>query len=162
MEKFFSKSAFKYLFTQSSILGKYKFPIHSSLRSPTNFIVQPSLWMGPNSSSFFWQRLLLVVRPFPVKSKQNWCHLFLWDLSFYKAEEGIRIVITNTLICFLTNQWHNFYFFKDFFKIYLFMRHTERERGRDTGRGRCRFHARSLMRDSILGLQDQALGWRRC
>ena len=32
-----------------------------------------------------------------------------------------------------------FYFFKDF--IYLFMIVTERERGRDTGRGRSRLHA---------------------
>ena len=44
------------------------------------------------------------------------------------------------------------------------MRHRERERqrqrdrGRDTGRGRSRLHAGNLMRDSILGLQDHALG----
>ena len=38
--------------------------------------------------------------------------------------------------------------------------HTERERGRDTGRGRSRLHAGSPMWDSIPGLQDQALGWR--
>ena len=31
------------------------------------------------------------------------------------------------------------------------MRHKERERGRDTGRGRSRLHAGSLTRDSILG-----------
>ena len=34
----------------------------------------------------------------------------------------------------------------------------ERERGRDTGRGRSRFHTGSPMWDSILGLQDLALG----
>ena len=38
------------------------------------------------------------------------------------------------------------FFFKDF--IYLFMRDTQRERGRDTGRG-------------VQGLQDHALGCRR-
>ena len=38
------------------------------------------------------------------------------------------------------------------------MRDTERERSRDTGRGRSRLHAGSLMWDSIPGLQDQALG----
>ena len=38
------------------------------------------------------------------------------------------------------------------------MRDTERERGRDTGRGRSRLHAGSLTWDSILGLQDQAPG----
>ena len=53
-------------------------------------------------------------------------------------------------------QWGNslslslfFFFFKDF--IYLFMR--DRERGR--------LHVGSLMRDSILGLQDHALGQRQ-
>ena len=40
-------------------------------------------------------------------------------------------------------------------------RERERERGRDTGGGRSRLHARSLMRDSILGLQDCALGQRQ-
>ena len=37
----------------------------------------------------------------------------------------------------------------------------ERERGRDTGRGRSRLHAGSPMRDLILGLQDDALGLRQ-
>ena len=37
----------------------------------------------------------------------------------------------------------------------------ERERGRDTGRGRSRLHAGSLMWDSIPGLQDRALGQRQ-
>ena len=38
------------------------------------------------------------------------------------------------------------------------MRDTERETSRDTGRGGSRLPARSLMRDSILDLQDHALG----
>ena len=38
------------------------------------------------------------------------------------------------------------------------MRDTERERGRDTGRGRNRLQAGSLTRDSIPGLQDQHPG----
>ena len=37
----------------------------------------------------------------------------------------------------------------------------ERERGRDTGGGRSRLHARSLTWDSIPGLQDRALGQRQ-
>ena len=37
-------------------------------------------------------------------------------------------------------------FFKDF--IYLFMRDTQREQGRDRGRGGNRLHAGSLMWDS--------------
>ena len=52
-----------------------------------------------------------------------------------------------------------FYFFKDF--IYLFMKDTERERGRDTGKGRSGLHAGSLMWDMILGLQDLTLGRRQ-
>ena len=52
-----------------------------------------------------------------------------------------------------------FYFiFKDF--IYLFMRDTERERSRDTGRGRSRLHVGSPMWDSIPGPQDHTLGLR--
>ena len=51
--------------------------------------------------------------------------------------------------------------FQDF--IYLFMRDRERKRGRDIdiGRGRSRLHAGSLMWDSILELQDHALGRRQ-
>ena len=41
------------------------------------------------------------------------------------------------------------------------MRDTERQSGRDTGRGRSRLPVGSLMWDSILGLQDHALGWRQ-
>ena len=37
----------------------------------------------------------------------------------------------------------------------------ERKRGRDTSRGRGKLHAGSLMWDSILGLQDHALGQRQ-
>ena len=48
-----------------------------------------------------------------------------------------------------------------FFKIYSFMKEREREGGRDTGRGRSRLHAGSLMWDSIPGLQDYALGQRQ-
>ena len=46
-----------------------------------------------------------------------------------------------------------------FVRFYLFiMRDTERSR--DTGRGRNRLHAWSLMWDLIPGLQDYALGRR--
>ena len=41
------------------------------------------------------------------------------------------------------------------------MRDTQRERGRDTGRGRSRFHSESLTWDLIQGLQDHTLGWRQ-
>ena len=48
-----------------------------------------------------------------------------------------------------------------FLRCYLFIHKRHTERSRDTGRGRSRFHAGSLMWDSIPGLQDHALGWRR-
>ena len=37
----------------------------------------------------------------------------------------------------------------------------EKKRGRDTGRGRSRLHARSPTRDPIPGLQDRVLGQRQ-
>ena len=55
-----------------------------------------------------------------------------------------------------------FFFFFFFFKIlFINERHTERERGRDTGRGRSRLHAGSPMGDSIPGPQDHALHQRQ-
>ena len=48
--------------------------------------------------------------------------------------------------------------FEDF--IYLFTE-THRERGRDTGRGRSRLPAGSLVQDSIPGPQDHVLGQRQ-
>ena len=47
-----------------------------------------------------------------------------------------------------------------FLRFYLFIHNRQRERGRDTGRGRSRLHAGSPMWDSIPGLQDHTLGCR--
>ena len=49
-------------------------------------------------------------------------------------------------------------FLKDFISLFMIDTERERERGRDTGRGRSRLHAGSPTQDSILGLQDHALG----
>ena len=54
----------------------------------------------------------------------------------------------------------SFLFLKRFY-LFIHERHRLRERGRDTGRGRSRPHAGSLMQDSIPGLQDHTLGQRR-
>ena len=54
---------------------------------------------------------------------------------------------------------HKIYFLKNILLIYAL--ETQREGGRDTGRGRSRLHAGSPMRDSIPGLQDHALGVRQ-
>ena len=57
----------------------------------------------------------------------------------------------------------NFFLFKVIFKIFdLLIHERERERGRDTGWGKSRLHAGSLMWDSILGLQDQPRAEDRC
>ena len=50
------------------------------------------------------------------------------------------------------------YFFP--FLRFLFIYSLKTQRERDTGRGRSMLHAGSPMRDSIPGLQDQALGQR--
>ena len=57
---------------------------------------------------------------------------------------NIKIIFIIAIVSFLA------FFFKDF--IYLLMRNTERERSRDTGRGRSRLHVGSPTWDSILGL----------
>ena len=51
------------------------------------------------------------------------------------------------------------FFFYDF--IYLFMRDTERKRGRDIGRGRSRLPTGTLMQDSIPGSWDHDLSQRQ-
>ena len=56
----------------------------------------------------------------------------------------------------LKRYMHLFIYLEDF--IYLFMRDTHRERGRDTGRGISRLHAGSPTWNLILGLQDHDLG----
>ena len=48
-----------------------------------------------------------------------------------------------------------------FLRFYLFMIDIERERGRDTGRGRSRLHARSPMWDSIPKTLDHTLNGRQ-
>ena len=50
----------------------------------------------------------------------------------------------------------NLCLFKKIF-IYIFMKDTHTHRGRDTGRGRSRLHAGSLIWDSIPGPQDHTL-----
>ena len=58
----------------------------------------------------------------------------------------------------LLNSDHFFFFLR----FYLFiLRDTHTERGRDTGRGRSRLRAGSLMGDSIPGSQDHTLSQRQ-
>ena len=54
-----------------------------------------------------------------------------------------------------------FFFFLRFIYLFIYDGQRERERGRDTGGGRSRLHAGSLMWDSIPGLQNHALGQRQ-
>ena len=69
------------------------------------------------------------------------------------------IISVSKLTWFMLPVCLNFYFFKDL--IYLFMRETKRERGRDTGRGRSRLPAGSPMQKLILGLWDHNLSQRQ-
>ena len=62
-----------------------------------------------------------------------------------------EVALLNWLAYYSSN-----FFFKDF--TYLFIRDTEKERGRDTGKGRSGLHVGSLTWDSNLGLQDHILG----
>ena len=48
-----------------------------------------------------------------------------------------------------------------FLRFYLFIHERQREGGRDTGRGRSRLHAGSLMWHSIMCLEDHTLDWRQ-
>ena len=64
----------------------------------------------------------------------------------------------------IPHSFKKFYLFIIFLKkifIYPFMRDTQKDTHRDTGRGRNRLHTGSLMWDLIPGLQDQALGRRQ-
>ena len=48
-----------------------------------------------------------------------------------------------------------------FLRFHLFINETQRERGRDPGRGRSRLHAGSPTRDSILGPRGHAVSWKQ-
>ena len=60
-------------------------------------------------------------------------------------------------LCFLHDSTY-FYFLKI---LFIYSWETERETGRDTGRGRSRLPAGSPMQDSIPGSQDHNLSWRQ-
>ena len=87
------------------------------------------------------------------------CHLGFMFISSWSVYHDNEFYLLTTY-CFTTFLPYPIFFFKDF--IYPFMRDTQRERGRDTGRGRSRLHAGSPTWELILGLQDHTLGWRRC
>lgn len=71
--------------------------------------------------------------------------IFLTNLNLYQVSgKESKITDDNTLSEFFLK------------RFYLFI-HGERERSRDTGRGRSRLHAGSLMWDSIPGLQHHTL-----
>ena len=70
------------------------------------------------------------------------------DFKVRKSENSIVCFFLGVCVCVCVCVLNDF--------IYLFVRYTEG--GRDTGRGRSRLHAGSLMQDLILGLQNHSLG----
>ena len=87
-----------------------------------------------------------------------------------KTRSGGVLLLEIGDCCFWNLEWkgHSIYyegrnikylFKKDF--IYLFMKDTGTEKGRDVGRERSRLHAGSSMWDSILGPGDHALSQRQ-
>ena len=96
------------------------------------------------------------------------CIKALWTIKKYpimstkKLEMPHFVTLTLFFLVYAQTWYISVYInvsFKDF--IYLLKRDTEREKGRDTGRGRSRLHARSLIWDSIPGLQDHTLNQRQ-
>ena len=80
------------------------------------------------------------------------------NLPFYGMEkQECKFNDVNRLCVYTAKEASNLGVFI-FLRFYLFIQERERERGRDIGRERSRLHADSLMWDSILGLQDHALG----
>ena len=108
-------------------------------------------WGTSNSKSAFFlseERKFCVTSAWLFQFSQNlfYISLILWSLSWFNK---VRTA---------SGKLPNYFFFKDF--IYLFI-DTQRERSRNTGRGRSRLHAGSPTWDSIPGLQDHTPGCRR-
>ena len=107
---------------------------------------------------FFWwhEKLFLIIRDLTQFNM----------LDLYKGRTIILLFRTRKVFAqhpkfsFVFWSWQCIFYYFLFFKKTLFIYSWERQR-RDTGRGRSRLHTRSLTWDSILGLQDQALGRRR-
>ena len=68
-----------------------------------------------------------------------------------------QVYTGKTWVCLLIHVYIQQSMNRHFFGI-IYSWETQRERGRDTGRGRSRLHAGSPTWDSIWGLQDKALG----
>ena len=99
-------------------------------------------WWSGGSTDFCCQNHLWYW--FTFLSHKCWCHVGLseWlapmSLYFPGHKDALFLVSFSFCVCV---------FLKDF--IYLLMRDTERETGRDIGRGRSRLPARNPMWDSI-------------
>ena len=83
-----------------------------------------------------------------------WWIFRLFQCGIIKTSEAMNII----LHVFSWTYEHISFFFND---LFIYSSETHRERGRDTGRGRSRLPAGSLMRSSILGPQDHNLSQRR-
>ena len=109
-----------------------------------------------------------------MKTQVNGTNFCTFFLILYIRNGGIsnisfgKLIVTEWVIKFV-GIWPIVSFLFFFKILFIHSWQTHRERGGDTGRGRSRSHAGSPMwdsipgwsGDSILALQDHALGWRQ-
>ena len=111
----------------------------------------------PFQLSFLLPILILNQNEFEVlyKSKDALVWAKLTPLPPPPVQQPKYIFYQNLL---LQQQLQTHFFFKI---LFIYSWETQRERSRDTDWGRSSLHAGRPMWDSILGLQDHALGWRQ-
>ena len=127
--------------------------------APASFQIRDALTLPTFSSLQWWGD----PRRRGEDSPRGQCWVPTWpcgaELPCWPIYPGCLRGVCDMSSVFRCCVWRSFYFFIFYFlRSYLFIHERQRERSRDTGRQRSRLHAGSPMWDSILGLQDHALG----
>ena len=110
---------------------------------------KPKVW-GWRFSQYFWETNNIVFCLHPVVPNP---HVLVTSIPI-ETKFFTEIHPCSSFLSF-------FFFFLKIFFIHSWETQRDRERGRDTGRGRSRHYTESLTCDSIQGLQDHTLGCRR-